>query len=111
MNRRLFSSFAAAAVLFAAFGTLATSALADGALTITNKTVDQQVMVEARLGDTPDDAVLAARQPLKKGESLNLDATNLQYYWRRELDPGANDDKWTAWERVDTRSGDQHVSF
>ena len=111
MNRKLFSSAAATAAFLVAFGTLARSALADGALTITNKTVDSQVMVEARLGDTPDDSVLAARQPLKKGESLDLDATNLQYYWRRELDPGANDDKWTAWQRVDTRGGDQHVSF
>ena len=111
MDRRVFLSLTGATASLVACGTLTATALADGALTITNKTIDGQVMVEARMGGGLDDAVLAARQPLKKDESLDLDATNLQYYWRRELDPGADDGKWTAWQRVDTRSGDQHVSF
>ena len=111
MNRKHFLPLAATAAFLVASGTLGGVALADGALTITNKTVDGPVMVEAKLGASIDDAVTAARQPLKKGESLNLDATNLQYFWRRELDPGSNDEKWTAWERVDTRNGDEHVSF
>ena len=111
MNRKVFLSLAGATVSLVASGAVAGTALADGALTITNKTIDGQVIVEARMGGGIDDAVLAARQPLKKGETLSLDSTNLQYFWRRQLDPGANDDKWTDWQRVDTRNGDQHVTF
>lgn len=111
MKRNVFLSLAAAGVFLAASGALTGKALADGALTITNKTIDAPVMAEARLGATVDDAVPVAKQPLKKGESLNLDSTNLQNFWRREADPGSNDGKWTDWQRVDTRNGDQHVSF
>ena len=111
VDRRGFLSLTGAAACLVASGVLTGIAFADGALTITNKTIDGQVMVEARMGGGIDDAVLAARQPLKKGESLNLDSTNLQYYWRRELAPGSEDGKWTDWQRVDTRNGDQHVSF
>ncbi len=100
-----------------ASGGLASKALADGALTITNKTIDAPVMVETRLGTTLDDAVLTAREPLRKGESLDLDATNLLTFWRRQSDPGSSEGTessegpWTDWQRVDTRYGDQHVSF
>jgi hypothetical protein len=86
-------------------------AFADGALTITNSTVDRAVMVEVRQGSSTADAVPAATQSLTKGQTLRLDPTNLQYFWRREINPGSGDGKWTDWQRVDPRSGDQSVQF
>ncbi len=111
LKRNVFLALTGAGAFLVASGRLASKALADGALTITNKTIDAPVVVETRLGATLDEAVLTAREPLKKGESLNLDVTNLVPFWRREAVPGSNDGAWTDWKRVDTRFGDQRVSF
>ncbi len=111
MKRSLFLGLAGTGACLMASVGLASKALADGALTITNKTIDAPVMVETRIGTSLADAVLSARVALKKGESLNLDATNLINFWRREVVPASGDSQWTDWQRVDTRFGDQHVSF
>src|SRR5271166_682761 len=86
-------------------------ALADGNLIIKNVTIDKPVAVEVRQGGSVQDSVLAAAAALKKGDVLSLDETNLQYFWRREANPGANDGKWTDWQRVDPRGGNQRVEI
>lgn len=85
-------------------------ALADGAVTFKNSTVDKPVTVEIRMGNTQDDAIPAGAQKLAKNESVSVGPTNLQVFWRRE-DPAAGDGKWTAWQKVDARNGDQKVEF
>ncbi|MBV8074150.1 MAG: hypothetical protein JO140_01885 [Candidatus Eremiobacteraeota bacterium] len=85
-------------------------ALADGSLTIKNVTVAQAVGVEVRAGSTAADSVPLAHLVLNKGESVTLDPTNLQFFWRRQ-DPSKGDGQWTDWERVDPRSGNQSVQF
>lgn len=109
MNRKSFLSSAALGVLLAASG--GGAALADGTVSITNSTIDQPVSVEVRVGNTMSDAVVAGSQVLKKGETANFGPTNMRSFWHREADPGTNDGKWTDWVAVDSRNGDQHVTF
>ncbi|MBV8602105.1 MAG: hypothetical protein JO359_11130 [Candidatus Eremiobacteraeota bacterium] len=104
--------------LFVMLLTLSTSliaatapALADGSLTIKNATVAQPVTVEVRAGATVADSVPLGNAVLNKGESVTLDPTNLQFFWRRQVDPSKGDSQWTDWERVDPRSGNQSVQF
>lgn len=104
MKRSLFVILASLALL-----SFASPALADGGLTIKNATIPGPVTVEVRLGTTVEDAAPAGTMPLKKGESFKLDPTNLQFFWRREANPGSTDGKWTDWQRVDPRLGDQTV--
>ena len=109
MTRRLFTTILSTIGLCSAL--VPALALADGNLTIKNATIDSSVMVEVRQGASSADSVPAGTVPLKKGESVQFDSTNLQYFWRREANPGSNDGKWTDWERVDPRSGNQKVEF
>lgn len=100
-----------ASAVIASFRALGAPASADGTLAITNRTMDAPTMVDVKLGSGLDDAVEVTMKTLAKGETLNLDATNLQYYWRHEVNPGSGDGKYTDWQRVDTSSVDQHVYF
>ena len=107
MTRRLFGSLIGIMALGALVVSLAAPALADGALTVKNATIDSPVPVEVRIGTAIDTAVPAAYATLKKGETIVLDPTNLQYFWRRAN--GGTD--WTDWQRVDVRYGNQNVEF
>ena len=107
MKRPLFVSalgFVAAATLVAS---LALPALADGNMTLKNATVESPVPVEVRIGTASETSVPAAYATLNKGDSITLDPTNLQYFWRRDLGSG----KWSDWQQVDTRYGNQRVEF
>ena len=106
MKRGLFVSAVSLALL-----SFAAPAFADGGLTVKDVTIPGPVTVEVRLGTVVNDAALAAVMPLKKGESFTLDPTNLQFFWRREANPGSGDGKWTDWQRVDPRSGNQTVEI
>jgi hypothetical protein len=107
VKRGLFVSLVSLALL-----SFASPAFADGGLTIKDVTIPGPVTVEVRLGTgIASESVPAATASLKKGENLKLDSTNLQFFWRREANPGSGDGKWTDWQRVDPRSGDQTVEI
>lgn len=111
MKRRLFALSLGGIAVLALTLTFASPALADGKLLIKNVSIDTPLAVEVRLGSSVQDSVFAANAVLKKGDTLNLDETNLQYFWRREVNPGSSDGKWTDWQRVDPRGGDQRVEI
>ncbi|MBV8150487.1 MAG: hypothetical protein JO101_03960 [Candidatus Eremiobacteraeota bacterium] len=104
MKRSIFTALVALALAVPAL-----PVLADGSLTVKNATVDGSVGVQVRIGSSMDDATPAANATLKRGESVTLDATNLQYFWRREQQAGSG--TWTDWQRVDPRYSNQYVEF
>jgi SH3-like domain-containing protein len=57
------------------------------------------VAVEVRTGPTEDTSVPYGSRILKKGETWEV-SSNLPIYWRRELNPGSNDGRFTPWQRV-----------
>ena len=110
MNR---SNFLSRTALGGLLGTVALRgvALADGTVSITNLTVDAPTTVDVRVGNRVEDAISAGGQSLKKGDTFTLPATNMLTFWRREVNPGSGDGKWTDWSKIDARNGDQRVTF
>jgi hypothetical protein len=96
------------AVIAAACAT-ARPAWADGLIRFRNVSFDGGVSVEVRVGGTLDSATLYGVQKIAKNEVWQVDTTGVPAWWRREVAPGSNDGRFTAWQRVDSSGSDARV--
>ena len=87
------------------------SALADGLIRFRNVTFRGSILVEVRVGSTLDSATLYGTQKIARGDLWEVDTTGAIAWWRRELAPGANDGRYTAWQRVDPSRSDERVDL
>jgi hypothetical protein len=108
MNRRVALS---ALAVSAAAALLARPALADGLIRFRNVSFARAVLVEVRVGETFDAATLYGTQRLARNESWEVDTTGTPAWWRRELAPGSNDGRYTAWQRADPSRADLRVDL
>ncbi len=108
MNRRQALS---ALAVFAAACLHAQRALADGLIRFRNVSFAGSVLVEVRVGSTLDAATLYGTQKIARGDLWEVDTTGAIAWWRRELAPGANDGRYTAWQRVDPSRSDERVDL
>ena len=108
MNRRAALS---ALVLSAAAALVARPALADGLIRFRNVSFARAVLVEVRVGETFDAAMLYGTQRIAWNESWEVDTTGSLAWWRRELAPGSNDGRYTDWQRVDPSRSDLRVDL
>jgi len=69
------------------------------------------VAVEVRVGETVERAALFGTRTLAKGETWEVDTSGALAWWRREVTPGANDGRFTAWKSVDTISSDEKIEL
>ncbi|HEY0615742.1 MAG TPA: hypothetical protein VGC96_13905 [Candidatus Elarobacter sp.] len=88
---------------------LARPASADGLIRFRNVTFGGGVTLEVRVGDDFEGAALYGTRKLARGESWEVDTTGVPAWWRREVAPGSNDGRYTAWVRVDSRTTDARV--
>ena len=86
-------------------------ALGDGLIRFKNLSFAGGVIVEVRVGETLDEAVLYGTRKLGKGELWEVDTTGTPAWWRREIAPGSNDGRYTAWQRVDPSRSDARVDL
>ena len=86
-------------------------ALADGLIRFRNVSFRSTVLVEVRVGSTLDSATLYGTQKIARGDMWEVDTTGALAWWRRELSPGANDGRYTAWQRVDPSRSDERVDI
>ena len=108
MNRR---SALWALAMSAAACLVPRSALADGLIRFRNVTFPGSILVEVRVGSTLDSATLYGTQKIARGDLWEVDTTGAIAWWRRELAPGANDGRYTAWQRVDPSRSDERVDL
>ncbi|HEY0382203.1 MAG TPA: hypothetical protein VGC72_08390 [Candidatus Elarobacter sp.] len=108
MNRR--QALSALAVSAAACF-VARPALADGLIRFRNVSFPGRILVEVRVGSTLDAATLYGTQKIARGDLWEVDTTGVVAWWRRELAPGANDGRYTAWQRVDPSRSDERVDL
>ena len=108
MNR---SQAVAAFVLFAAACTVARPALAEGLIRFRNVSFPRGILVEVRVGSTLDAATLYGTQKIARGDLWEVDTTGVLAWWRREVTPGANDGRFTAWQRVDSSRSNERVDI
>jgi len=103
----------ALSALFAAAAacSLARPVLADGLIRFRNVSFDGGVSVEVRVGATLDSATLYGTQKIAKNDLWEVDTTGTTAWWRRELVPGSNDGRYTAWQRVDSSRSDARVDI
>lgn len=107
MNRKgLLSTLAFGAAAIA----LARPANAQGLIRFHNGTA-APVLVEVRVGDTLDSATLYGTQRIAKGESWEVDTAGVLAWWRKEATPGANDGRFTSWQRVNTLQSDEKIEL
>ena len=106
-RRQLISALAATGTLCA----FARPAFADGLIRFRNVSFDRAVNVEVRVGTTLEGATLYGTQKIPKGELWEVDTTGTPAWWRREVAPGSNDGRYTAWQRVDPGSSDARVDI
>ena len=86
-------------------------AFADGLIRFRNVSFPGPILVEVRVGGTLDTATLYGTQKIARGDLWEVDTTGAVAWWRRELAPGANDGRYTAWSRVDPSRSDEHVDL
>jgi len=86
-------------------------ALADGLIRFRNVSFAGSILVEVRVGSTLDAATLYGTQKIARGDLWEVDTTGAIAWWRRELAPGANDGRYTAWQRVDPSRSDERVDL
>lgn len=86
-------------------------ALADGIVRFHNVSFPNGVLVEARVGETIDAATLYGTQKIAKDDVWEVDTGGSIAWWRRELNPGSNDGRLTAWQSADPSHSDQHVEL
>ena len=86
-------------------------ARADGLIRFRNVSFPGAILVEVRVGSTLDAATLYGTQKIARGELWEVDTTGAIAWWRRELAPGANDGRYTAWQRVDPSRSDERVDL
>lgn len=84
---------------------------ADGLIRFRNVTYAGGVLVEVCVGATLDGAVLYGTRKIAKGETWEVDTTGTPAWWRREVAPGSNDGRYTAWRRVDVSRSDVRVEI
>ncbi|MDQ6942746.1 MAG: hypothetical protein M3169_09565 [Candidatus Eremiobacteraeota bacterium] len=90
---------------------VAQPALADGLIRFRNVSFPGTILVEVRVGSTLDAATLYGTQKIARGDLWEVDTTGAIAWWRRELAPGANDGRYTAWQRVDPSRSDERVDL
>ena len=83
----------------------------EGLIRFRNVSYRGGVVVEVRVGATLDGAVLYGTQRIAKGETWEVDTTGTPAWWRREIAPGSNDGRYTAWQRVDVSRSDARVEI
>ena len=108
MNRRHLLS---ALALGATACVLARPAYAQGLIRFHNGTSGAPIAVEVRVGDTIEAAALFGTRQLAKDETWEVDTSGALGWWRREVTPGSNDGRFTAWRRVDTLSSDEKIEL
>ncbi|HEX3465283.1 MAG TPA: hypothetical protein VHS78_14640 [Candidatus Elarobacter sp.] len=86
-------------------------AQAEGLVRFRNVSYAGGVTVEVRVGQTLDGAVLYGTQKIAKGETWEVDTTGAPAWWRREVAPGSNDGRYTAWQRLDVSRSDARVEI
>ena len=86
-------------------------AAAEGLIRFRNVSFAHGVTVEVRVGDTLDGATLYGTQKIARGEMWEVDTTGVPAWWRREVAPGSNDGRYTAWQRVDSSRSDERVDL
>jgi hypothetical protein len=69
----------------------------------------ETVTIQVRTGANEEQSLPYGTHVLKKDESWVV-SSNLPILWRRELNPGSNDGKYTPWQRV-AASGDTTVDL
>ncbi len=84
---------------------------AEGLIRFRNVSFARGVLVEVRVGDTLDAATLYGTQKIAKGDLWEVDTTGVPAWWRREIAPGSNDGRFTAWQRVDSSRSDERVDL
>lgn len=104
-RRQALSALAAGAVGWV----IARPANAEGLIRFRNVSFARGVLVEVRVGPTLDAATLYGMQKIAKGDLWEVDTTGVPAWWRRELAPGSNDGRFTAWQRVDSSRSDERV--
>ncbi|HYW53537.1 MAG TPA: hypothetical protein VFF00_03105 [Candidatus Elarobacter sp.] len=108
MHRR--QALAALAAVAAAALT-ARPARAEGLIRFRNVSFARGVTIEVRVGDTFDGAALYGTQKIARGELWEVDTAGVPAWWRREVAPGSNDGRYTAWQRVDPGRADARIDL
>ncbi len=98
-------------VLTAAACAVPQPALAEGLIRFRNVSFPTGILVEVRVGSTLDAATLYGMQKIARGDLWEVDTTGTLAWWRREIAPGANDGRFTAWQRVDPSRSDERVDI
>jgi hypothetical protein len=86
-------------------------AVADGLIRFRNVSFPRSILVEVRVGVSVDTATLYGTQKIARGDLWEVDTTGAVAWWRRELAPGSNDGRYTAWQRVDPSRSDERVDL
>jgi hypothetical protein len=86
-------------------------ASAEGIVRFHNVTFPGGVLVEVRVGETIDSATLYGTQKIAKDDVWEVDTGGGLAWWRREMNPGSNDGRFTAWQSADPSHDDQHVEL
>jgi hypothetical protein len=107
MNRRQ----ALSVVAFFAVCGWARPASAQGIVRFHNVSFPGGVLVEVRVGETIDSATLYGTQKIAKDDVWEVDTGGGVAWWRREMNPGSNDGRFTAWQSANPRQDDQHVEL
>lgn len=108
MNRRQALS---GLIATAAACTVPHRADADGLIRFRNVSYAGGVLVEVRVGQTLDGAVLYGTQKIAKGVIWEVDTAGTPAWWRREVAPRSNDGRYTAWQRIDVSKSDARVEI
>lgn len=102
---------ALAVVALLAASMRARPASAAGIVRFHNVSFPSGVLVEARVGETIDSATLYGTRKIAKDDVWEVDTGGSVAWWRRELNPGSNDGRLTAWQKADPSQSDQHVEL
>ena len=86
-------------------------ASAQGIVHFHNVTFPGGVLVEVRVGETLDSATLSGTQKIAKDDVWEVDTGGGIAWWRREMNPGSNDGRFTAWQSADPSHDDQRVEL
>ena len=105
-RKRVLVAFASVAAAL-----VARPVLAEGLIRFRNVSFTGGVSVEVRVGPTLDAATLYGTQRIAYHDYWEVDTTGTPAWWRREVAPGSNDGRFTAWERVDSSRSDASVNI
>jgi hypothetical protein len=107
MNRRQ----ALSVVALFAMSAWARPASAEGIVRFHNVSFPGGVVVEVRVGESIDSATLYGTRKIVKDDVWEVDTGGGIAWWRRELSPGSNDGRYTAWQSSDPAEADQRVEL